>query len=203
MRACLFLILFVLPTHAGVIALKSGRILKCDGPFEIKSSMILYRDAEGNLYELPLKLVDLDRSDPGQKVKAGEPLQAPQPKPEPPNPKIPLDALALEAYAQREKLLKDLKLAIFSKSERVAQIIRATDMKADNLLRTYHPLELATKVSNLEAARLAVKAGCDPRSAKRNGAVLIGMAMDNRDFNTWDFIQLYVEKYPVCYYNMN
>ena len=64
LRIVIFLgtLFWCLAAAGGVIVLKNGRKVQCHGPYEIKGDFVHYKDANGNLFQLPLKLVDLEKS---------------------------------------------------------------------------------------------------------------------------------------------
>ncbi len=74
---------------AGVIVLKNKKKIACHGPFEVKGSYLHYKDKEGNLYQLPVKIVDLEKST----------MEDPKPKPDPD-----------EVAAQKNRKKKELSL---------------------------------------------------------------------------------------------
>lgn len=47
---------------ADVIVLANGKQMIIDGSYEIKGSYVVFKDKTGNLVQLPLKIVDLDKS---------------------------------------------------------------------------------------------------------------------------------------------
>lgn len=50
------------PLLSGVIVLKNGKKIPCAGPFEVKGRFVHYKDDKGNLFQLPLKIVDMEKS---------------------------------------------------------------------------------------------------------------------------------------------
>lgn len=55
---------------AGTIVLKNGQVIRCEGPFEIKDQYLHYQDKNGTLYQVPLKVVDLEKSEQKEVPKA-------------------------------------------------------------------------------------------------------------------------------------
>ena len=55
------IILTAFHLHAGQIVLKNGKTLPCEGPYEVKGNMVHYKKG-GEIFQLPLKIVDLDKS---------------------------------------------------------------------------------------------------------------------------------------------
>ncbi len=48
--------------QADIIALKSGQLIGIPGSFEVKGAFVVYTNDDGELVQLPLKIVDLERS---------------------------------------------------------------------------------------------------------------------------------------------
>ncbi len=62
LRTVLFaFLLTAIQASAGQIVLKNGKKIDCDGPFEVKGKMVLYKQ-NGSLFQLPMKMVDLSKS---------------------------------------------------------------------------------------------------------------------------------------------
>jgi len=59
-----YFLLSALHPQPGEIVLRNNQKIKCAGPYEVKGQWLHYKNAEGDLFQLPLKLVDLDRSSP-------------------------------------------------------------------------------------------------------------------------------------------
>ena len=73
---------WLLPVSGGVIVLKNKKTIKCKGAYEVKGDSLRYYNARGDLFQIPLKLVDLKRStvkDSLPKKKARAPEKKKQP----------------------------------------------------------------------------------------------------------------------------
>lgn len=67
---------------AGTIQLKNGQVIHCAGPYQIEGNKLIYLNAEGVKFSLPLKIVDLKRSTPED-----EPVEKKEPMIEEPKPR--------------------------------------------------------------------------------------------------------------------
>jgi len=81
----LALMLFFLPTalSAGVIVLKNGKSIVCHGPYDVRGAYLHYKNENGDLFQLPLKIVNLEKStmeDPAPEVDEIEQKAAEQDK---------------------------------------------------------------------------------------------------------------------------
>ncbi len=76
-----FLIFFLcsLPAQAGIVVLKNGKRLACEGKYEVVGKFVRFKHKDGRLLQLPLSMVDLERS-------AEETEKQANPKPKPPPP---------------------------------------------------------------------------------------------------------------------
>ena len=52
----------VWPVPAGVLVLKNGKRLVFDGDYQVSKDKVLFKDKQGELFQIPLALVDLERS---------------------------------------------------------------------------------------------------------------------------------------------
>jgi len=52
----------VFSVTAGEIVLVNGRVIKCKGPFEVKGSMVRYYNERDELFQIPLKIVNMESS---------------------------------------------------------------------------------------------------------------------------------------------
>lgn len=66
-QCSLWLMILLTPAvsvQGGIIVLKNGKQIKCDGPYEVKGKQVVYTDFNGKKFMLPATIVDLERSNP-------------------------------------------------------------------------------------------------------------------------------------------
>jgi hypothetical protein len=59
----LFSVFFLLAQEAHVLVLNNGKTIQLPGPYRVEGSFVRYQDAAGQLFQLPLNLVDLEKSE--------------------------------------------------------------------------------------------------------------------------------------------
>ena len=59
----LFIILFSSGISADYLVLKNGKIIETQGAYETQGSIIKFKRLDGNLYQLPQKVIDLTRTE--------------------------------------------------------------------------------------------------------------------------------------------
>lgn len=98
----MFLSLLLICVFDGTLVLRNGKLVTYTGTYEVKNEKVLFKDRSGNLLQLPLSLVDLEKTKARAQAAAAAPKAEQPKKKKNPNPSS-FQELVRDAKPQRGK----------------------------------------------------------------------------------------------------